>query len=181
MADPSIWGHDFLYAGWPRETLAWFFWKRSRKSKMTSNPRAADLGQNLFGFGVLCFGSGSFWYAFSSVFFLQSTSRVQIVMSATIAAYGILLWRSAFRELSLANYITVLSCASVLILCAFKMAEWIHFSYQQRGNSTSVMLGAASIQLTILVCISVSGAWWADSAKMHARFGRYMRTSRFFK
>jgi len=162
-------------------TPVWSFWKRWRNFKMTSNPRAADLGQNLFGFGVLCFGSGSFWCAFSSVFFVQSTSRAEVVMSAIVAAYGILLWRSAFRELSLANYIIVLSCASVLILCAFKMAEWIHFSYQQRGNSTSVMLGAASIQLTIQVCISVFGAWWADSAKMHAQFGRYMRTSRFFK
>jgi hypothetical protein len=44
--------------------------------------------------------------------------RAAIVIGAFLAAYGLLVWRNAFRKLSLANYIIVLSCVPVLLLGA---------------------------------------------------------------
>jgi hypothetical protein len=135
---------------------------------MTTNYEA-EQGQKLFGFGVLWFTSSSYTLvAFN--YFPQRISRAEIVMSALLAAYGILLWRSAFRKLSLANCIIVLSCASVLVLWAFKMYEGFHFSNRQR--SLMADLGVSAIGLTIGACTAVFGAWWADSTYMRARFHR---------
>jgi hypothetical protein len=41
--------------------------------------------------------------------------------------------------------------------------------------------GVGVIQITILVCIVVLGACWADSTYVRARFHRFMRSSRFVK
>ena len=107
--------------------------------------------------------------------------RAGIVIGAIVAAYGILVWRSASRKLSLANYIIVLSCVPVLLLCVSKLSEWVYFLDQQRGFSILNDLAVGVIQITMVVCIVVFGAWWADNTYMHARFRRYVRSSRFVK
>jgi amino acid permease len=151
----------------------------------------ADQGKKLFGIGVLFFGHGLFVVYHSSlpggIFTLQPLNiwdaflRASIVIGAILAAYGILVWRSASRKLSLANYMIVFSCASVVVLSASKMAEWVHFSTQQRGSSFLVDLEACAIQLTMVICIVAFGGWWADSAYMQARFHRYIRSNRFIR
>jgi hypothetical protein len=88
---------------------------------------------------------------------------------------------SAFRKLSLANYIIVLFCAPVLLLCVSKMSEWVYHLDQQRGFSILNDLKVVVIQITIVVCIAVFSGWWADNTYMRARFHRYMRSSRFVK
>ena len=107
--------------------------------------------------------------------------RAGIVIGAIVAAYGILVWRSASRKLSLANYVIVLSCVPVLLLSVSKLSEWVYFLDQQRGFSILNDLAVGVIQITMVVCIVVFGGWWADSPYMHARFRRYMRSSRFVK
>ena len=98
--------------------------------------------------------------------------RAGIVIGAIVAAYGILVWRSASRKLSLANYIIVLSCVPVLLLCVSKLSEWVYFLDQQSGFSILNELKVGVMEITIPVCIAVLGAWWADSTYMRARFHR---------
>lgn len=92
------------------------------------------------------------------------------MVSAELAAIGILLWRSTFRKLSLANYIIVLSCASVLVLWAFKMYEWFHVSnwgkefFMADFGFTAVVLFAA-----------VFGAWWASGANEAVTFTQFLK------
>ena len=161
---------------------------------MTTDHKAdykAEQGKRLFGIGVLLFGHGLVWFRSPGLFTLLRLSevrgtfniffRAEIMIGAIVAAYGMLVWRNAFRKLSLANYIIVLSCAPVLLLCASKMKEWEYFLDQQRGFSILNDLGVPVIHLTIFVCILFLGAWWADSTYMRARFHRYMQSSRFVK
>ncbi|PYU53467.1 MAG: hypothetical protein DMG56_29025 [Acidobacteria bacterium] len=107
--------------------------------------------------------------------------RAAIVIGAFFAAYGLLVWRNAFRKLSLANYIIVLSGAPVLLLGAAKMKEWEYFLDQQREHWTLNHLGVEVIHLTIFVCILFLGIWWADSTYLRERFHVLMRSSRFVK
>jgi hypothetical protein len=110
---------------------------------MTTSHKA-DRGKGLLAFGILWFISSflrfvldSFWPPLG-IFTLPQLNhpqsiyniflRAEFVMPATLAAVGMLVWRSAFGKHSLADYIIVLSCASVPALCVFKMSEWIHFS-----------------------------------------------------
>jgi drug/metabolite transporter (DMT)-like permease len=88
---------------------------------MTTSYKAKQ-GKKLFGTGVLLFASRLIWFVDHPhpTFF-----RAEIVIGVTLAAYGMLVWRSAVRKLSLANYIIVLSCAPVLLLCVSKMSEWV--------------------------------------------------------
>jgi hypothetical protein len=149
----------------------------------------ADQGKKLFGTGVFLFGHGLIWFKSPGIFTLLPFSarhgifniffRAEIVIGVILAAYGMLVWRSAFRKLSLANYIIVLSCAPVLLLCVSRMTEWVYFLDQQRGFSILNDLGVGAIEITMVFCIVVSGSWWADSTYMRARFHRYMRSSRF--
>ncbi len=152
---------------------------------MTTNYQA-DQGKKLFGYGVFSFAHGLIWFKSPGIFTLLPLSdrhsifniffRAEIVIGVILAAYGMLVWRSASRKLSLANYIIVISCVPVLLLCASKMAEWVYFLDQQRGLSILNDLGVGVIQITMVVCIVVFGAWWADSTYMPARFHRYMRS-----
>ena len=144
---------------------------------MTTN-YAAVQGKKLFGIGIVFFGQGLIWSVGRphSIF-----SRAEMMIGITVAAYGMLLWRSAFRKLSLANYIIVLSCAPILFQCVSKMSGWVYLLNQQRGYSTLNDLGVGVIELTMLVCIIFFGAWWADGPYMRARFHRYIRSSRFAK
>ncbi|PYU85057.1 MAG: hypothetical protein DMG50_02370 [Acidobacteria bacterium] len=160
---------------------------------MTTNYQAdnqAYQGKKLFGIGVFSFAHGLIWFQYSSpggIFTLRPLNlfdtffRAEIVVGTILAAYGMLVWRSASRKLSLANYIIVLSCVPVLLLCASKMAEWVYFLNQHRGFSILNDLRVPVIEITMVVCIVVFGAWWADSTYMRARFHRYMRSSRFVK
>ena len=158
--------------------------------EMTTNYQA-DQGRKPFGIGVFLFAHGLIWlkspgiftplpfgdrYGIFNIFF-----RAEIVIGVILAAYGMLLWRSAFRKLSLANYIIVLSCVPVLLLCVSQTTEWVYFLDQQRGFSILNVLGVSGIQITIPVCIAVLGVWWADSIYLRARFHRHMRSSRFVK
>ena len=152
-------------------------WKKSWTDEMTINYEA-EQGKKLFGLGVLFFGQGLVWSVGRphAVF-----SRAEMVIGITLAAYGMLLWRSASRKLSLANYIIVLSCAPVLFLCVAEMSDWVYFLIQHRGDSTLNDLGAGVVELTMVICIIFFGAWWADSTYMRAQYHRYKRSSRFVK
>ena len=103
------------------------------------------------------------------------------MIGAIVAAYGMLVWRSACRKLYRANYIILLSCVPVLLLCASKLSEWAYFVDQQRGFSILNDLKVSVIEVAMVVCIGVFGAWWADSAYMHERIHRHLRSSRFVK
>ena len=107
--------------------------------------------------------------------------RASIVIGVCLAAYGLLVWRNAFRKLSLANYVIVLSCAPVLLLGASKIKEWEYFLDQQRESWTLNHLGVEVIHLTIFVCILFLGIWWADSTCLRERFHVLMRSTRFVK
>jgi hypothetical protein len=161
---------------------------------MTTNYQAdykAEVGKKLFGTGVFLFIDGLIWFKSPGIFTLLPFSdthrffniffRSSIVIGVILATYGMLVWRSAFRKLSLANYIIVLSCAPVLLLCVSKMTEWVYFLDQQRGFSILNELKVGVIEIIIPVCIAVFGAWWADSTYLSARFHRYMQSSRFVK
>ena len=102
------------------------------------------------------------------------------MIGAVVAAYGILVWRSVSRKLSLANYILVLSCAAVLLLCVSKLSEWVYLLDHHKGFSMKD-LGVFLIDITIPVCIVFFGGWWADASYRHERFRRYMPSSRFVK
>jgi hypothetical protein len=164
--------------------------KESRTGEMTTDYKS-EQGKKLFGTGVLLFGHGLVWFKSPGIFTLLPFSarhsifniffRAEIVIGVILAAYGMLVWRSAFRKVSLANYIIVLSCAPVLLLCVSKMSEWVYFLDQQRGFSILNDLKVGAIEITMVVSIAVFGAWWADSTYMRARFHRYMQSSRFDK
>ena len=156
---------------------------------MTTDYQAAQ-GKKLFGTSVLFFSQGLILFSFDSpggIFTLQplhmddAFSRAEIVIGAIVAACGMLVWRSASRKVSLANYIIVSSCVAVLLPCVSKQSEWVYILDHQRGFSILNGLGILVIELTIPVCILVLGAWWADSAFLRAQFHRHMQSIRFVK
>jgi hypothetical protein len=153
---------------------------------MTTNCYQAEQGKKLLGISVLFFAQGLTWFGLDSpggIFTLQPLNRddaffrAEIVIGAIVAAYGMLVWRSASRKLSLANYIIVLSCVAVLLPCVSKQSEWVYFLEHQRGFSILNDLGVLVIEITMPVCILVFGGWWADSTFMHERFRRYLRSA----
>jgi amino acid permease len=156
---------------------------------MTTNYYQAEQGKKILGISVLFFAQGLAWFGFDSpggIFTLQRLNlddaffRAEIVIGAVVAAYGILAWRSASRKLSLANYITVLSCLAVLLLCASRLSKWVYRLDHHKGFAMND-LGIFIIDITIPVCVLVFGGWWADSTFMRERFRRYMPSSRFVK
>jgi hypothetical protein len=157
---------------------------------MTTNYQAEDQGKKLFGISVLFFSQGLTWFGLDlpgGIFTLRPLNtfdaffRVEIVIGAIVAAYGMLVWRSASRKLSLANYIIVLSCVAVLLPCVSKLSEWVYLLDHQRGFPILNDLGVLVIGITIPLCILVLGAWWADSTFLRAQFHRHMQSSRFVK
>ena len=52
----------------------------------------------------------------------------ELAFSAAILDAGILLRRSASRKLSLADYLVVLVCTSILILVVFNLYGWVHLA-----------------------------------------------------
>lgn len=157
------------------------------RDEMTTNDQVAP-GQKLFGIGVFNFVNGLVWfdyYRLPNIFTLRSSNgfdaffRAQIVIGVIVAAYGMLVWRSATRKLSLANFTIVSCCVAVLLLCVSRLSEWFHFLDQQRGSWLQNDLAVVATQITISVCLAVSGGWWADSTYIRERFRRYVRSSRF--
>ncbi len=79
----------------------------------------AEQEEKIFGTALLFFSQGLGWLGLDSpggIFTLRPLNRfdaffrVEIVIGAIVAAYGMLVWRSASRKLSLANYIVVSAC-----------------------------------------------------------------------
>jgi hypothetical protein len=147
---------------------------------MTTDYQASQ-GRKLFGAGVLMFGQGFIWFHASwpgGIFtlhplnYLDAFSRAEIVIGVVMAAYGTLVWRSAFRDLSLANYIIVLPCVPILLLCVSKTSEWVYVLDKQSRYTPG-----AIIAILMPVCIFVFAAWWADSTYLRERFQGFMRSS----
>ena len=146
---------------------------------MTTNYYQGEQGRKIFGTSLLFFSQGLIWFGFSSpggIFTLRQLNvdvaffRAEIVIGAMVAAYGMLIWRSASRKLSLANYIIVLSCVAGFLLCVSELSEWVYFLDHHRGFLTLNDLEILVIEITIPVCIVIFGGWWADSTYMHERF-----------
>jgi hypothetical protein len=157
---------------------------------MTTDYYQGEQGKKIFAIGVLFFSQGLTWFSLTSpggIFTLRPLHidvaflRGEIVIGAIVAAYGMLLWRSASRKLSHANYVIVLSGVAVLLTCVSKVSEWVYFLDHQREFSILNDLEVLAIEITIPVCILVLGAWWADSAYLRARFHRPMQSSEFVK
>jgi hypothetical protein len=157
---------------------------------MTRDYSQAERGKKLFVTSVLFFSQGLGWFGFDSpggIFTLRPLNmfdalfRAEIAIGSILAAFGMLVWRSASRKLSLANYITVLSCVAVLLPCVSEESEWVYFLFHERGFSILNDLAILAADITIPVCILVLGAWWADSRDMHERFRGYMRSTGFVK
>ena len=157
---------------------------------MTTDYHQAEQGKKLFVTSLLFFAQGLTWFGLDSpggIFTLQPLKmddaffRAEIVIGAIVAAYGMLVWRSASCKLSFANYVIVVSCVAVLLPCVSKQSEWVYFLNHQRGFLTLNDLKILVIEITIPVCIVVFGGWWADSTYVHERFRGYMRSSRLVK
>jgi len=147
---------------------------------MTTDDQASK-GRKLFGAGVLMLGHGFIWFHASwpgGIFtlhplnYLDAFFRAEIVIGAILAAYGTLVWRSAFRDLSPANYVIVSSCVTILLLCVSKISEWVYVLDRQ-GRYTP----GAIIAILMPVCIFVFAAGWADSTYLRERFHDFSRTS----
>jgi len=143
-------------------------------------------GKKLFAISVLFFSQGLTWFGLDlpgGIFTLRPLNtfdaffRAEIVIGAMVAAYGTLVWRSASRKLSVANYIIVFSCVAVLLPCVSKQSEWVYFLDHHRGFLILNDLKILVIEITVPVCIFVLGAWWADSTFVRERFYRFMRSS----
>ena len=159
-------------------------------SEMTTDSSQAEQGKKIFGISLLFFSQGLIWFGVDSpggIFTLRplnmdvAFSRAEIVIGAMVAAYGMLVWRSASRKLSFGNYIIVSSCVAALLLCVSKQSEWVHFLDHQRGFLTLNDLGILVIEIATPVCIFVLGAWWADRTYLRSRFHGPMRSSPFAK
>jgi len=157
---------------------------------MTTDYSQAQLGKKIFGISLLFFSQGLAWFSFfwpGSIFTLRqlnadlASSRAEIVIGAIVAAYGMLVWRSASHKLSLGNYIIVFSCAAVLLLYLSKLSEWVYFLDHQGGFLTLNGLKILVIEITIPVCMFVFGGWWADRTFMYERFLQSLRLMRLVK
>jgi hypothetical protein len=165
-------------------------WKNRGHGEMTTNYYQAERGRKIFGTSLLFFSQGLYWFGVDlpgGIFTLRPLNtfdalfRAEIVIGAIVVACGMLVWRSASRKLSLANYIIVSACVAVLLPCVSKQSEWVYFLFHQRGFLTLNDLKILVTDITIPVSIFVFGGWWADSTYMHERFRAYMRSRRFVK
>jgi len=147
---------------------------------MTTDDQASQ-GRKLFGTGVLMLGHGFIWFHASwpgGIFTLHPLNhldafcRAEIVIGAVMAAYGTLVWRSAFRDLSLANYAIVSSCVTILLLCVSKISEWVYVLNKQNRYAPGIV-----IAIVMPVCIFVFAAGWADSTYLRERFHDFSRSS----
>jgi hypothetical protein len=149
---------------------------------MTTNYQVQDQGKKLFGTSVLFVSQGLTWFGLDlrrGIFTLRPLNTfdaffgVEIVIGAIVATFGMLVWRSASRKLSLTNHIIVLSCVAVLLPCVSKLSGWVYFLDHQREFPILNDLGVLVIAITVPLCILVLGAWWADSTFLRAQFHRH--------
>jgi hypothetical protein len=136
--------HNYLHApGWLREASSLVFGRNRGLGELTTSYRA-EQGKKLFATSVLFFSQGLTWFGLDSpggIFTFRPLNRfdaffrAEIVIGAIVAAYGMLVWRSSSRKLSVANYIIVLSCVAVLLPCVSQQSEWVYFLNRQRGLS----------------------------------------------
>jgi len=190
MADPSIREAQLSARPWMAAGGFQFGLKESRIGEMTTDYYRAERGRKIFGTSLLFFSQGLYWFGVDlpgGIFTLRPLNtfdalfRAEIVIGAVVVACGILVWRSASRKLSLANYIIVSACVAVLLPCVSKQSEWVYFLDHQRGFLILNDLEILVIDITIPVCIFVLGGLWADSTYMQERFRGYMRSRRFVK
>jgi hypothetical protein len=118
---------------------------------MTTDDQASQ-GRKLSGAGVLMLGHGFIWFHASwpgGIFTLHPLNhldaffRAEIVIGAIVTTYGMLVWRSAFRDLSLANYIIVLSCVPILLVCVSKISEWVYVLNRQSRYAPGIVIAIA--------------------------------------
>ena len=67
------------------------------------------------------------WLSLPGVFY-KILVRAEFVLSALMAATGILMWRGAARKLSPLHYIVVYSTALAVVLVVFNLYGFIHLS-----------------------------------------------------
>ncbi len=149
---------------------------------MTTEYQQAERGRTIFGTGLLFFSQGLIWFDFSSpggIFTVRHLNinvaflRAEIVIGLIVAAYGVLVWRSASRKLSVANYIIVSSCVLILLLCVSKISEWVYVLNKQNRYAAGIVIAIA-----MPVCIFGFAAGWADSTYLRERFHAFLGSSR---
>jgi len=147
---------------------------------MTTDAQASE-GRKLFGTGVSLFGHGFIWFhaAWPGGIFtphplnlFDALFRAEIVIGVVLAAYGVLVWRNAFRDLSVANCVIVCSCVPILLVCVSKLSEWNYVLHKQ-----SRYVPGAIVVILMTVCISVLAALWADSAHLREWVQDFSRSS----
>jgi len=147
---------------------------------MTTDYQASQ-GRKLFGTGVLIFEHGFIWFhaAWPGGIFtvhplnpFDAFHRAEIVVGIVMAAYGMLVWRQAFCDLSLANYAIVSSCVPILLVCVSRLSEWVYVLRKQGRYVPGAILAAL-----MPLCIFVVAALWADSAHLRERFHDFLRSS----
>src|SRR5579871_5167314 len=102
--------HNCLHApGWLPEASS-LASKNRGLGEMNADYSQAEKGKKLFATSVLFFSQGLYWFGVDSpggIFALRPLNtfdalfRAEIVVGAIVAAYGMLVWRSASRKLSL--------------------------------------------------------------------------------
>lgn len=70
------------------------------------------------------------------------------------------------------------SCVAALLLSVSELSDWVNCLDHQRGFLSLNNLEIVAIEITTPLCMVVFGGWWADSAFMHERFLRSMRSIR---
>ena len=105
------------------------------KARPMSRERAWSLGEWLIALGGGWFFLALFFLppiTIVSGFLSENVRRLiwpaELAFSAAILDAGILLRRSASRKLSLADYVVVLVCTSILILVVFNLYGWVHLA-----------------------------------------------------
>jgi len=140
---------------------------------MTADDQASQ-GRKVSVFGVFLFLTGFIcfkpvWsggiFTLHPLNYFPASWRADIVIGAILAAYGTLVWRRAFHDLSVANYIIVSSCVPILLVCVSKLSEWVYVLNQQNRYAPGVV-----IKIVMPVCIFAFAAGWADSTYLRERF-----------
>jgi hypothetical protein len=99
-------------------------------SQDITTDRKVAQGKQLLAVATLFFVRGVVWFV-SDYYWPRSYHQPFVigafVMSMMLAAFGILLWRSARCKLGLMDYVIVLTSTSVPVLCLFGMYNSKHF------------------------------------------------------
>jgi hypothetical protein len=137
IADPPIRKSQLSARLWrATQEASSLVWKKSRTWRNDNRLLSGYAREKTIRNWCFVFAQGFTWFGYSSpggIFTLQPLNiegaflRAEIVIGAIVATYGMLLWRSTSRKLSLANYIIGLPCVAVLLPCVSKLSEWVYF------------------------------------------------------